>query len=132
MGWKQAGYGIFPFAGTKAPHINVGYDGNKTILIVTIDEKVEGKKLEDYCKVIYQEGKDILNPPIIDNREAKTFSTENLTLEYLLNINAELQQSFLRQFCGVRVRKDFTLKANEWYCAVSPEILKQLKALKGK
>ncbi len=131
MGWKQSGYGIHPFQGTKAPHIDAGYDNNDTVLTVRIEKKLKGKELETFCESLYQAGKDFLNLPILSRQKA---TASNFNLEQMILVNQELQESFLKQFSGVEVRQDLILTANKWYCAVSPEIFKELKAqqaLKG-
>jgi hypothetical protein len=124
MTWEQSGYGIHPFHGVKAPHLDAGYQDNNTVIVMKVEGILQGAALEDLCQAIHKAGKEYMNPPDLDARKASAYS---LNLESLILTNKKLQKSFLKQFCGVQVRQDPLLTANRWYCAVSPEIFEALK-----
>lgn len=47
-------------------------------------------------------------------------------LAKLIRISEMLQTNFINSFKGVRIKVDDYLVGNDYYCAVSPELYKQL------
>ncbi len=123
MGWEQAGQGIFPIKGSKGPIIQATHQDGKTLFVIEMPEKLTSKELDKLIQEFFEQGKKFLTPPILDVRE----STASMNMNNLMRANEEMKEIFLDSFSGIKVRKDFRLKANDWYCAVSPEIFEKLR-----
>ena len=63
MGWKQAGYGICPTMGAKAPCVNAGYDENtnKTVFTISFNGKIDSEETIKLADNFYDMGKDFYN-----------------------------------------------------------------------
>ena len=60
MPWESAGYGMHPFRGNNAPHIDVHFEDGKTIFIVCVTKRMDQPNIELFTHKIFDCGKEIL------------------------------------------------------------------------